>query len=57
MDCGISELPDSDTVSDGLWEALDMLWIGNPKSRPCASFVQWQLDALGNDILYHLYKS
>ncbi|KZP02407.1 kinase-like protein, partial [Athelia psychrophila] len=52
----LPERPDNDSVSDDLWRALNMLWIGNPESRPCALFVQWQLDGLRNDTLYHLYK-
>ncbi|KZP20573.1 kinase-like protein [Athelia psychrophila] len=52
----LPEWPDDESVSADLWGALNMLWIGNPESRPCASFVQWQLDGLRNDTLYHLYK-
>lgn len=55
MDGVLPERPDNDTVSDDLWRALNLLWV-NPEIRPCASFVQWQLDTLRTDTLHHLYK-
>ncbi|KZP20548.1 kinase-like protein [Athelia psychrophila] len=56
MEGVLPDRPDNDTISDDLWIALNMLWVGDPESRPCALFVQWHLDALRHDTLYHLYK-
>ncbi|KZP25961.1 kinase-like protein [Athelia psychrophila] len=56
MEGVLPDRPDNDIISDDVWGALNLLWIGNPGSRPCASFAQWHLDALRNDTLYHLYK-
>ncbi|KAF7974158.1 hypothetical protein HWV62_13273 [Athelia sp. TMB] len=56
MDGVLPKRPDNDTVSDGLWDVLRTSWAKNPSDRPCAAFVQQQLDALRADHLHHLYK-
>ncbi|KAF7981799.1 hypothetical protein HWV62_31899 [Athelia sp. TMB] len=48
--------PDNDTVSDSLWSLLHTIWAQNPENRPCATFVQGQLETLRSDNLHHLYK-
>ncbi|KAF7982386.1 hypothetical protein HWV62_28471 [Athelia sp. TMB] len=48
--------PDNDTVSDGLWDLLHTSWARIPSNRPCAAFVQQQLEDLRTDNLHHLYK-
>lgn len=56
MDGVLPQRPDNGTISDNLWEVLHTLWARNPDSRPCASFVQWQLEALRTDSLHNFYK-
>ncbi|KAF7984312.1 hypothetical protein HWV62_15293 [Athelia sp. TMB] len=48
--------PDNDTVSDSLWSLLHTIWAQSPENRPCAIFVQGQLEILRSDNLHHLYK-
>ena len=51
----LPQRPDNNTVSDSLWRILNMLWVRNPLGRPCAAFVQRQLDALRTDNVNFLY--
>lgn len=52
----LPQQPDNNSISDHLWGVLKSLWARSPANRPCAAFVQWQLDALRTDNLHHLYK-
>ncbi|KAF7974160.1 hypothetical protein HWV62_13277 [Athelia sp. TMB] len=56
MDGVLPKRPDNDTVSDSLWSVLCTSWAKNPSDRPCAAFVQQQLDAQRAGHLHHLYK-
>ncbi|KZP28356.1 kinase-like protein, partial [Athelia psychrophila] len=54
MDGILPQRPDGGTVSDDLWGVLNAMWTRSPGDRPCASFVQAQLDALQNNDLHYL---
>lgn len=54
MDGALPKRPDNGTISDDLWIALNAIWKQSPENRPCASSVQWQLDALQDDESHHL---
>ncbi|KZP27873.1 kinase-like protein [Athelia psychrophila] len=56
MDGVLPQRPDNGSVSDDLWDALNMMWTRSPSVRPHAPFVQWQLDVLRHDMEYPLYK-
>lgn len=56
MEGVLPQRPENGSISDELWGVLRMLWQQNPEERPCAAFVEWQLEALRTNNLYCLYK-